>query len=168
MNIFVLDSNPKRAAMMQCDVHVVKMVLETSQLLCTYFNELGFKTPYKSTHKNHPCSVWLRESPSNVYWLLQHGCMLSTEYKKRYNKRHKSSDVIWECVQLFYKNQFDSFILHDLTPFKLAMPDKYYHDDPVVAYRQYYRSDKKESLKRFTYTNSEEPSWLKNDNYLVT
>jgi hypothetical protein len=34
MNIFVLDSNPKKCAQYHSNSHVVKMVLETAQLLC--------------------------------------------------------------------------------------------------------------------------------------
>lgn len=35
MHIFVLDTDPTRAAAAHCDVHVVKMILETTQMLCT-------------------------------------------------------------------------------------------------------------------------------------
>ena len=35
MNIFYLDRNPKVAAEMHCDKHVVKMILESAQMLCT-------------------------------------------------------------------------------------------------------------------------------------
>ena len=35
MNIFYLDKNPKIAAQMHCDKHVVKMVLEYAQILST-------------------------------------------------------------------------------------------------------------------------------------
>ena len=37
MNIFILDKNPKKAAEYHCDKHVIKMILETSQLLCSVF-----------------------------------------------------------------------------------------------------------------------------------
>jgi hypothetical protein len=33
MNIFVLDDDPKKAAEMLCDRHVVKMCVETAQIL---------------------------------------------------------------------------------------------------------------------------------------
>ena len=84
MNIFVLDYNPKRAAQMQCDKHVVKMPLETAQILCSAF-EPG-TAPYKRTHYNHPCSVWGRESKVNYKWLIEHGLALSDEYTYRYGK----------------------------------------------------------------------------------
>ena len=35
MNIFYLDTRPKESAVMHCDKHCVKMILETAQLLCT-------------------------------------------------------------------------------------------------------------------------------------
>lgn len=35
MNIFYLDGDVTKAAQYHCDKHVVKMVLETAQILCT-------------------------------------------------------------------------------------------------------------------------------------
>ena len=35
MNIFYVDKDPKVAAQMMCDKHVVKMILEYAQILCT-------------------------------------------------------------------------------------------------------------------------------------
>ena len=35
MNIFYLDRDPKIAAQLACDKHVVKMILESAQMLCT-------------------------------------------------------------------------------------------------------------------------------------
>ena len=59
MNIFYLDKDPQQAAKYHCDKHVVKMILESAQMLCTVVNEIsgGQVTPYKSTHKNHPCKI---------------------------------------------------------------------------------------------------------------
>lgn len=69
MNIFVLDYNPKLAAQYHCDKHVVKMILESTQIVCSVANELGIETPYETTHYNHPCTVWARES-RNVLELM--------------------------------------------------------------------------------------------------
>ena len=49
MNIFYLDPDPVAAAQMQCDKHVVKMALETAQILSTVLGG-----PYKPTHAKHP------------------------------------------------------------------------------------------------------------------
>lgn len=63
MNIFILSYDPEEAALMQCDQHIVKMPLETAQMLCTaYPIEIA---PYGRTHFNHPCNLWIRESRAN-------------------------------------------------------------------------------------------------------
>ena len=68
MNIFVLDLSPITAAQYQADVHVVKMVLESAQLLCSPFDS-SYPALYKRTHYNHPCAVWTRTSVQNYSWL---------------------------------------------------------------------------------------------------
>lgn len=91
MNIFVLDYCPVKSAQMQCDRHVVKMPLETAQLLCSaYPND---NAPYKRTHYNHPCSIWARKSENNYLWPIEHGLALCLEYNFRYGKNHKSREV---------------------------------------------------------------------------
>ena len=73
MNIFVLDDDPKTCAMYHCDKHVVKMILETAQMICTTHHLIGsydYDIPYKSTHINHPCNRWLRDSVENYNWLI--------------------------------------------------------------------------------------------------
>ena len=49
MNIFYLDKNPKRAAQLQYNKHVVKMILESAQMLCTAHRFYGNDdVPYKT------------------------------------------------------------------------------------------------------------------------
>ena len=99
MNIFVLHTDPEKAATMMCDKHVIKMVLETAQMLCTIAHGMGYDgAPYRSTHKNHPCTVWAAKTSSNWSWLLRHGFALCDEYTKRYGKNHKS--IMWETNPL--------------------------------------------------------------------
>ena len=43
MNIFVLDRNPVIAAQMQCDKHIVKMIVESGQMLSTVHRMLDGK-----------------------------------------------------------------------------------------------------------------------------
>ena len=74
MNIFVLDKDPKKAATQQIDKHIVKMPLESAQMLCAALARHGREdTPYKATHKNHPCTLWAGESQGNFRWLVKHG-----------------------------------------------------------------------------------------------
>ena len=51
MNIFVLDKDPIVAAKMACDKHIVKMILESAQMLCTAKRVLD-GTEYFDTTKN--------------------------------------------------------------------------------------------------------------------
>ena len=85
MNIFFLDTDPVLAAQYHADKHVVKMILESAQLLCTAVNELAHKqvTPYKSTHINHPCSIWVRENYCNWSYVFELMLELEKEWQFR-------------------------------------------------------------------------------------
>jgi hypothetical protein len=124
MNIFVVNNDPKIAARQLCDKHVVKMILESAQMLCSAF-ENG-EAPYKRSYYNHPCTKWVRESQANYEWLLTHAYGLCEEYFLRYGKIHKLG--------------LDQEL--GLTPFAQAMPDEYKNDDVVQAYRNYYNGEK--------------------------
>lgn len=166
MNIFFLDSNPVKAAEYMVDKHVVKMILESAQLLSTAHRVLdGTKKEklyiidddrnehiYKATHVNHPCSIWLRESIENYNWLVDHYYALMQEYSYRYGKKHKCNEIarFIETPPFNLKNW-------SRTPVKLAMPDEYKVDDPVESYRNYYRGAKQDLFK---WTKRERPEWL--------
>jgi len=156
MNIFYVDSDPKKAAESLCDKHVVKMILETAQLLCTAISiSNNVETPYKATHKNHPCAIWARESLANFFWLYTHGIALCKEYTARYNKIHKSESIIEWCgsqIQAL-KAKSSSFT----TP-PLCMPDQYKTSNPVESYRKYYILDKMQNIKCEWKRNK--PSWI--------
>lgn len=138
MNIFILDSDPVVAAQHQCDKHVVKMILESAQLLCSPFQSGA--APYKRAHFNHPCAKWTRQSQSNYEWLVQHGLALCDEYTRRYHKTHASQSVIEWC-----KNNYHSldFPCDELTPHPLCMPDECKIGTPVESYRHYYKTHKR-------------------------
>jgi hypothetical protein len=138
LNIFVLDYNPVKAAQYQCDKHVVKMVLETAQILSSAFGP-GM-APYKRTHFNHPCTVWSRFSLENYNWLIQHGLALSDEYTYRYGKIHKSREVILWCQNNIQKLKFEKI---KKTKFQLCFDNKYIVGNAVESYRNYYKNEKK-------------------------
>jgi hypothetical protein len=134
MNIFALHIDPKTCASLHADKHVVKMILETAQMLCAA-HEIGY-APYKRTHYNHPCTQWARKTTANYDWLCRLGLALCDEYTRRYGRRHKSQDVIEWCEECIP----DAVPLGELTPFAQAMPDEFKHvDDPIQAYKAYYR-----------------------------
>lgn len=80
------------AARYHYDKHVVKMVLESAQLLSSAHHALGGQTTglYKPTHLNHPCALWVRESGAHYAWLYKHHLALCAEYTYRYNRVHKT------------------------------------------------------------------------------
>lgn len=155
MNIFVLDNSPKSAAEYHCDKHVVKMILETAQLLSTahHVTGSGSDSLYKPTHKNHPCALWVRESRQNYLWALELGQHLLEEYGKRYGRVHKTGGVmkLLEAVP-----ELPSW---GLTPFAQAMPEAYRKEDAVEAYRTYYIAEKAPICKWKIQT----PWWFKMD-----
>lgn len=95
MNIFFLDRDPELCAKAHYDKHVVKMILEYAQLLSTAHHVLGSDVNpeciYKEAYKNHPCAIWVRQSPRNYYWLVGLWLNLLKEYYFRYGKIHASS-----------------------------------------------------------------------------
>ena len=64
MNIFVLDQCPVESARMLCDKHIVKMPLESTQMLSSVWHRYGHgdKVQYKEAFKNHPCTLWAVDS----------------------------------------------------------------------------------------------------------
>ena len=154
MNIFILDKNITRCARYHCDQHVVKMILESVQLLCTSLNKKGFTTPYKSTHVKHPCVLWVEESYDNFLWLQSLALALNDEYRYRFDKDrdHKSISVLPVISEYSYDH-------HGLTEFAQAMPDKYkVAGDAVKAYRQFYLAEKMHFAK---WTRRRVPAWIK-------
>ena len=159
MNIFVTDPSPILSAQCLPDKHVVKMPLETSQMLSIVcsdkwghgYGELHKKdgTPYKTekgAFRNHPCTVWANESIINAWWLVAHGMALCEEYTHRYEKIHSCEKTILEAGNLI------PFTMDRPKSFARAMPDEFKHNDNIdtfTAYKKYIASK----------------SWVK-DNYL--
>jgi hypothetical protein len=154
MNIFVLDTDIQKCARYHCDQHVVKMILESVQILCTALNKKGMSTPYKSTHQKHPCVLWVEYSYDNFIWLKNLTIALNAEYKYRFENTndHKSINVIKEISNYHYENR-------GLTDFAQAMPDKYkVPEDPVMAYRRFYVGEKMRFAK---WTKRKIPYWVR-------
>ena len=102
MNIFYLHRDPYKAAEYQYNKHVVKMILESAQMLCTAHHHYDEDTdvPYKKAHYNHPSTIWTRESDEHYMWLFDHMVALGKEYTKRYGKTHLS---ITKCFLPLYR-----------------------------------------------------------------
>ena len=161
MNIFVLSGDPTEAAVAQINKHVVKMPLETAQMLCAAYPD-GV-APYKKTHYNHPSTVWARTCIENFNWLVEHGIALCQEYTHRYDRRHKCQDVIEWCRD----NPPNLFSLGGKTAFAVAISDdqqcksipNFDNLSVVDKYRLYYLYDK---AYMASWKNRNPPSWWNN------
>jgi len=164
MNIFALHSSPKITAQWHVDKHVVKMILETTQLLtnCYYkscelvgseqteeeiiedvFTGFPRERPYKPTHMNHPCTLWAADCKENWEWLLRLGQELCQEYTFRYGKQHACSPLLqWMS---HHHPVLPESLTGSTTPFVCVMPDKYkLTESPIRNYRLYYTFGKTE------------------------
>ncbi|WP_342265617.1 hypothetical protein [Cardinium endosymbiont of Philonthus spinipes] len=153
MNIFYLDSDVKKCAQYHCDRHVVKMILESTQILCTVLHQSGISAPYRPTHKRHPCVVWAGQSLDNWRWLRLLTAALNEEYQFRFNRAipHQSFLVAASLSP-------PPLPLVGCTTRPLTMPDAYkIIEDPVASYRRFYALGKKHLL---TYTKRVPPYWL--------
>lgn len=148
MNIFILDNDPIQAAKWHNDTHVVKMLLETAQILSSVhklYNTNISNQVYRLTHHNHPCNVWARTSTANYEWLSLLGKSLCTEYTERYSKIHKSQQLIELCSA----NVPNNLINHNsISGFALAIREEifdlcYVKNNPVQSYRNFYMIDKR-------------------------
>lgn len=160
MNIFYLDTCPTTAASYMVDRHVVKMILESAQILSTAHRLLDGRQEtininsrnrkvyslddqrdpvlYKATHVNHPSAAWVRESSCHYKWLLDHFNALMSEYTFRYGKSHACESRIADALSAYPNNIHNN----GWTPPPLCMPDEYKVNDPVQSYRNYYKFGK--------------------------
>jgi len=137
MNIFVLDYNHKKCAEYHCDKHVVKMPLETTQMLSTVFYRYNEEGPYKIVHQKHPCTLWAGQTLENYRWLWRLGIALCKEYTYRYERIHACERVLY-----LIKSPPTGLIARGFTKFAQAMPEEYKNSDPILAYQDYYYYDK--------------------------
>lgn len=169
MNIFYIHTDPVIAAQAMTDKHVVKMILESAQLLSTAHRYLDGQeyiqlsksgarlrkwnhpdphldaTLYKSTHLNHPSGIWVRQSKQNYMWLFRHFLALSEEYYQRYGKRHASELLLAGIL----KNPPKNIPNTRQTPMLVAITDTQWHvpNNPLQSYRNYYVGEKLKTPK---------------------
>ena len=162
MNIFYVHKDPVVAAKMLIDKHVVKMIIESAQMLSTAHRLLDgeqyedrtkagrrikrwrLKSKneeaiiYKASHVKHPSTVWVMTSAYNYLWLYKHMIALNDEFMLRYNHTipHMTIRKLKEILKYPPKNISLSTIQTDPTP---AMPDECkIPGDVVGSYRKYY------------------------------
>ena len=171
MNIFVTDPSPTLSARCLPDKHIVKMPLETCQMLsivCSKkwghdYGELHringepYKTE-KGAFRNHPCTIWANASLENTWWLLAHGLALCNEYSWRYGKIHSCEKTLVEATEIIPPAP------RPYLPksFTFAGPDEYKYDtsiDTFTAYKRYI-SSKPWAASNYLRDPSRKPHWL--------
>jgi hypothetical protein len=153
MNIFYLSEDVEECAKWHTDKHVVKMILESTQILCNayYHTNQSELAPYKQTHNNHPSVIWSRESLSNWLWLRKLALALCKEYTHRYGKIHKCQGIIEGLI-------VPALVDKGITPMKCAMDQKYIIcKDAIINYRNYYQNGKQHL---WGWKNRCVPEWL--------
>lgn len=178
MQIFILDTSPIIAAQMQSDQNLRKSIVESAQILSTAHRVLDgvqeirmtgnkrrikyWRHPnnrmesilYKPSHVNHPCNVWVRDGGENYRWLINHFEALLKEYRYRFDKDHKSGELLGALK--YNPNK----IKGGRTGFKTCMPIEHVVEgDAVKSYRNYYRwklNGFKERNLKVTWTKRED------------
>lgn len=156
MNIFVTSFDPFESAQVLDDKRVIKMILESAQILSTVMNENEIKGPYKSTHKNHPVVLWVKESSENYWWLIEHFQALCEEYSLRFNKEHKCS----QYHELFVDGYFELIQDDKLTNFVNCTKFKEIKE-VTQAYRLALIDKWKNDKRPPKWTNSIAPEWYR-------
>ncbi|MBP9742544.1 MAG: hypothetical protein KBD37_04215 [Burkholderiales bacterium] len=168
MNIFILDSDIKKSAKYHVDKHCVKMILEHCQMLCTALtlnSSLQQKLdiidiPYKKSHVNHPCTLWVSKNYDNFAWLVAYTHELHEEYKYRYGRDHLSY-ITLESKRIITQHLIKygrKLSILNLSP-ACAMPDECKVGSVIDSYRNYYHMHKSHL---FSWTKRNKPEWLSN------
>ena len=172
MNIFVTSPDPAECAAVLADAHVIKMSVETAQILSSALHRMGFVRPsgcgvglalgcmfYKPTHTGHPCVMWAARDMRNFGWLIQHGIFLCAEYSRRFGcKRHGSLDVIERAAEVAMR--LPGYSSEPPSAFARVFPDSFADLGVHEGYRAYLKAKYQswpESRQRWT--NSQRPAW---------
>lgn len=174
MNIFIVDKDPVQAAKYLPDKHVVKMILESAQMISVVFSshywDIGEVlkvdgTPFKTERgafKNHPCTQWVADSATNCGWLFAHAFGLCREFNHRYGHFHGLQGSLINAFHLFMSHRTEVPDYKKVEKFARAMPDHLKYDttiSDVEAYRRYLNT--KEWIKdNYLRDPSRKPTWI--------
>lgn len=192
MNLFILAQLAATAAKEHCNKHCIKMILETCQILYTahWFNtgepqwdyDVCPHTPYRMTHKNHPCAVWVRAKKAHYDWAIRLGFELCAEYKLRYGKEHRCYTHLLRLQRMGYPLRVANKETYTAPPhkratincpegcdyFDCAINDKFFPDcavyidgklDCVATYRNYYHVKEWELTWGTKTFSRQRPTW---------
>ncbi len=185
MNIFVTDRCPIQSARNLPDKHIVKMPLETCQMLAIIYSDWYYGvgklyksdgTPYRTAHgafRNHPCTQWAAANQYNLAWLIRHGYALCTEYALRYDKDHACLNVMEQAERIYHKS-FDiismSYASRFVKSFARAMPDHLKSDFTITTTTAYqrYLNTKPWVATNYLRIPTRKPSFIKDKTTMTT
>lgn len=164
MNIFYLDPDPTTAARYHCNRHIVKMTLETAQMLSAAHWRTGYTGPNHVEHGLGPygeCRAakptlgpmrWIMQSLANYRWAVRLGLALSADYTRRFDKVHAT-----QAVLEWLRDHEPALPDVGPTPFIPSNLPYLVPGDPVATYRRYYIGDKVRFAK---WPAGETPEWF--------
>ena len=158
MQLYILDRDPGRAVRFLADVHVIKMCLETMQIIAGAIHNSslpqvpGMLKPY---NPSHPVNKAV-DSPEKLNWVLLYNWNLQCEYLLRFRKKHACFDL---CVRSFH-HLWHPDRKADCENLARSFKDFFTDEaDIVLAFREYYRF-KKSRIRFWKYSAVGEPEWL--------
>lgn len=168
MNIFYLDTDRHVSVSYHVDRHVMKMPIETTQMLSTVLRERfnvvapteGTGKIYKSVYVTHPCTRWVGETHNNFIWTWLFGVALCDEYTHRYGKVHACRQVLDTIFDLTPKA--DSWTYNGITYRPKCVRAEFKQFDTVTAYRLQYITTK---ARLHSWTNREVPDFVQDQSW---
>ncbi len=163
MNIFVTDISPVKSAEALDDKRLIKMVLESAQLLSTSIfvhSHIVHAQIYKPTHLKHPCTLWACKTSANWQWLFDHLVALCIEYTRRYNRAHKTSGILSHLTELkFHIEEGPMTDFVNCTSSESMKVDFRNISNVQEAYRLYLASKWNYDKLPPKWTNRQAPNW---------
>tara|TARA_E500000318_G_scaffold54723_1_gene50976 strand:- start:9132 stop:9659 length:528 start_codon:yes stop_codon:yes gene_type:complete len=175
MNIFVTSPDPWECARVLPDKHIVKMPLETCQMLAIVCSDKwghGFGTlpkadgtPYvtdKGAFRNHPCTVWANSFVMNWQWLLSHGFALCSEYAARYGKVHTCFLTLNAAKEILPTGDPTGRSGKGPTDFVFAGPEEFKYNSELDIYTKYrmYIASKPWAKDNYVRLPHRKPDWI--------
>ncbi|MBK6765315.1 MAG: hypothetical protein IPG71_03060 [bacterium] len=187
MNLFILDKDPKKCARDHCDRHIVKMPLETTQMLVSAFwlwNGITSLADKRAATKDKkflarvfndfprtkpdgspdPWGIGYYLHPCTI-WVRTNdrnflwALSLGEELALEYTSRYGKVHAVVPVLEWIRAQDVPAPPASRKTPFAQAMPDECrVPGDAVTAYRNYYRIHK---AKFAVWKYSPTPNWFK-------
>ena len=158
-NLYYLDEDPSKNASSYCDKHVVSCIVPLARLLsCSHHIK---NVPWKKGLYNyitiHDSYYYRIDDKSSFTYHLELLISLLSEYKKRYNKIHRTNRLIpLLSKKVSWNTDSGKYIVR---PRRNSL---YHVDEPVKSHRRHYAMY---VIPYEKYTNADVPSWASDDYY---